>query len=111
MLESVQGRGDAVERLYCAARLPALQALWDAYTPGTPFAAWLPGFYDQVGSRTAPLLTPRLRACLLFQAGTSDGARHEVRGMSDQLCGLFPRITARANRPSSVSAGGAVVAQ
>ncbi|KAL4421182.1 hypothetical protein ABPG77_003365 [Micractinium sp. CCAP 211/92] len=48
MLESVQGRADAVERLYCAARLPALQSLWDGYTPGTPFAAWLPGFYEQV---------------------------------------------------------------
>ncbi len=50
MLESVQGRADAVERLYCAARLPTLQSLWDAYTPGTPFAAWLPGFYEQVGA-------------------------------------------------------------
>ncbi|KAL4457254.1 hypothetical protein ABPG75_012119 [Micractinium tetrahymenae] len=48
MLQSVQGRSDAVERLYCTAWLPALQSLWDAYTPGTPFAAWLPGFYEQM---------------------------------------------------------------
>lgn len=43
------GRGEALERLYCAARLPPLQALWDGFTPGTPFASWLPSFYDQVG--------------------------------------------------------------
>ncbi|KAI3425696.1 hypothetical protein D9Q98_007673 [Chlorella vulgaris] len=42
------GRGEALERLYCAARLPPLQALWDGFTPGTPFASWLPSFYDQV---------------------------------------------------------------
>lgn len=48
MLEAV-GRGDAAERLYCAARLPALQRAWEGYAAGTPFAAWLPGFYDQVG--------------------------------------------------------------
>jgi len=50
MLEAV-GRGDAAERLYCAARLPPLQRAWEAYAAGTPFAAWLPGFYDQVLGR------------------------------------------------------------
>ncbi|EFN55444.1 hypothetical protein CHLNCDRAFT_133750 [Chlorella variabilis] len=47
MLDTVE-RGDALQRLYCAARLPPLQALWDGYTAGTPFASWLPGFYNQV---------------------------------------------------------------
>lgn len=47
MLEAV-GRGRAAERLYCAARLPPLQRVWEGYAAGTPFASWLPGFYDHV---------------------------------------------------------------
>lgn len=43
------GRGEGVERLYCAARLPPLAALWEGYSVGSPFASWLPGFYEQVG--------------------------------------------------------------
>jgi hypothetical protein len=48
MLDGV-GRSDALQRLYCSARLPPLLALWDGYAAGTPFATWLPGFYEQVG--------------------------------------------------------------
>lgn len=53
MLDAV-GRPDAAQRLYCAARLPPLQRLWDGHSAGTPFAAWLPSFYEQVGGQGAP---------------------------------------------------------
>ncbi|KAK9845796.1 hypothetical protein WJX81_002638 [Elliptochloris bilobata] len=46
------GRSANVERLYIAARLPALQALWDEYEGGS-LAAWLPGFYGAVASAAA----------------------------------------------------------
>lgn len=47
------GRADAIHRLYCSARLPPLLALWDGYAAGTPFATWLPGFYEQVARALA----------------------------------------------------------
>lgn len=46
MLASI-GKEDTVKRLYTAARIGPLQALWDSYTQGTPFISWLSTFYDQ----------------------------------------------------------------
>lgn len=64
MLEAV-GRGDAAERLYCAARLPPLQRVWEGYAAGTPFASWLPGFYDHVRFGARCLLgSVVMRRCL-----------------------------------------------
>ena len=47
------GRGEDVQRLYCAARLPPLMAVWEGYAAGTPFAAWLPSFYEATAAALA----------------------------------------------------------
>lgn len=99
MLEAV-GRGDAAERLYCAARLPALQRAWEGYAAGTPFAAWLPGFYDQVGrgrSASSPFqvltggASAWLRWRLLSPAGLAQLGPVGVAFLGSLLCVLRTR--------------------
>ncbi|GAB4818119.1 hypothetical protein N2152v2_005165 [Parachlorella kessleri] len=41
------GKQEVVVRLYSSMRVAPLQALWDSYTPATPFVAWLAAFYEQ----------------------------------------------------------------
>jgi len=47
MMSSI-GRGELVSKAYASARSPPFSALWDGYTPGTPFVSWLSTFYDQI---------------------------------------------------------------
>lgn len=88
------------ERLYCSARLAPLQALWDSYTPSTPFVTWLPGFYDQVGEGGLPasaccqsssLGCLDLPASALFGQLLCDGMGYGALGM---LPGLDDEVSA-----------------
>eukprot|EP00887_Chlorella_sp_A99_P007905 scaffold12.g7905.t1 len=98
-------REEVAERLYCAARLAPLQALWDSYAPPTPFVAWLPGFYDQAGAGRR-------------EGGAARAVRGEAEWLASALPGHCPgfllsllcELLAALERPYRQRLGGAMAA-